>query len=213
MGELLRRRAVMAQADALDSYWDYEWDYTMGKLETQEGFTTDKSGTGGSSLVSDGEKIYTNNNSYYQILASSSGIHSNLRYMPDGYGTLEVVCYGKWYNSTGKGARNLRITLSESSSYRMTIFPWNGKWRLLKAYGDSSSNTEIANAANGTIYTVRIVLKHDVADIYINGDKVCSNIATTDIYAGGSSGVMSQNGGGSSYYAVIKSVKFHLGPD
>ena len=209
MVELLRRREMVQRAS---SYWDYEWDYTMGKLESQEGFTTDKSGTYGSSIISDGEKIYTGSSSYYQIYASGSGIHSNLRYMPNGYGTMEVVCYGKWYNSTGISARNLRITLSESSSYRVTIYPFNGKWRLLKkTSGDS--NTAIADAADNTEYTVRIVLKHDVADIYINGEKVQSNISTTQFGAGGSSGVMHQNGRSSSYYCVLKSLKIHLGPD
>ena len=70
------------------SYWDYEWDYTMGKLEEQTGLSLDHSGTGGSSLISDGEKITTNSGAFFQPYFTSGGIHSNLRTMPDGYGTM-----------------------------------------------------------------------------------------------------------------------------
>lgn len=132
--------------------------------------------------------------------------------MPNGYGTMEVVCYGKWYNTANKNARNLRITVAESSSYRMTIYPFNGKWRVLETTA-GDSNPEIADVENNTEYTIRIVLKHNKADIYINGTKVASDISTTNIGAGSNNGVMSQNGGGSSYYGVIKSLKIHLGPD
>lgn len=205
-----RRREMMRQAAAPTPYWDYEWDVSKGLMESQSGWGLDSSGTGGTALVSDGEKIWTNNSAYRQPYISSSGEMSNLRTMPNGYGTLEVVCYGKWYNTTGKNARNLRITAAESSSYRVTIYPFNGKWRLMKnPSGDT--NTAIADCANNTEYTIRIVMKHETADIYINGEKVQSDIDTTQFAAGPSNSVMSQNGGGSSYYGVVKSFKIHLG--
>lgn len=209
-----RRREMMAQADAPASYWDYEWDYTMGKLEEQPGLSVDKSGTGSSSLISDGEKITTNSSAYFQPYFTSSGIHSNLRTMPDGYGTIEVVCYGVWNNSTSGTRNNLRVTASQSSTNRITIFVFNGKWRLLKhSTTTHASNVAIADAANNTEYTIRIVMKGSAHDIYINGDKVQSDIVGTGFAAGGSNSIMHQNGGGSSYYAVIKSLKIHLGPD
>lgn len=206
-GEILtRRREIMCHAKP---YWDYVWDYTMGKLEEQPGWALDGSGT--SSIIGDGEKISTTS-SYFQPYMKSNGIYSNLRYMPNGYGTMEVICYGVWNNSGN--AKNLRITLGESSSNRVTLFPYNGKWRLLKnSTSSNSANTAIADAANNTLYTIRIVLKGTSHDIYINGTKVQSNITGTGFYAGGSAGVMHQNGGSSSYYAVVRSLKIHAGSD
>lgn len=216
MVSLMQRRREMMQTTPIPSpYWDYEWDYTMGKLESQTGWSTDKSGTSSSSIISDGEKFTANNSSYYQPYIVSGGDLTSLRRFTDGYGTIEVVCYGVWNNSTSGNRYNLRIQAVKDTTNRLVVFPANGKWRLMKvsnANSSNSSNTVIANASNNTEYTVRIVLRNTVADVYINGTKVAEGV-TASAAAGSSNGILYQNGGGSSYYGVIKSLKIHLGQD
>lgn len=208
-----RREMILQSAPSPTPYWDYEWDYTMGKLDAQTGWATDSSGTSSSTLISDGEKFTANNSSFYQAYIVNGGDLTSLRKFTDGYGTIEVVCYGVWNNATSGTRTNLRIHAVKDSTNRLCVFPANGKWRLYKASGANTSqtaNTAIANCSNNTEYTVKIVLRDTVADVYINGTKVVDSVEATAA-AGASNGILYQNGGGSSYYGVIKSLKIHNG--
>lgn len=185
-------------------YWDVSWDYTQGKLESQTGWTSIISGTASSSLESDGEKLIANTNSSITLSIDQNGSLAQYRTFDTGYGTFEVVCYGKWGSS-----QNVRITSAISSTKRMTVYPCSSKWRIMDS-DQSNAGTPIADAFDDTEYTVRIVMKDTTADIYINNTKVASNVSTGDTLYGLSNFVMFQNGG-SGKYAVVKSVKIHMG--
>ena len=185
------------------AYWDYAWDYSMGKLEDQSGWHTD--GTGTTELISDGEKISVGSSAYYQILMDNDNPY---KYMPDGYGTLEVDCYGVF--NTGNGVQNLRITAAKDSTTRLTLIQNKGKWKLLKnATPNSADNTVLADCVDNTAYKVRIVLKGTTADVYLNGEKVASNVSATA--AGGFNNTVMQQNSGSGKYGVIQTFKVHLG--
>ncbi len=212
MGDILRRRGMMAAASGGPSYWDFEWDYSMGKLEEQSGWTYAKSGTAASSLISDGEKVYANNSgAYFQINPQDDNPILN---MPNGYGTLEVTCYGKFYNSTGKGTRNARIFVAgdtASGNSRIQVYAFNGKWRINAAAGDN--NPAIADASNNTVYTIRIALKGSAADIYVNNVLCVEDYDLSSLSTGSKSALQVYSAGGSSYYTVWQSLKIHLGPN
>lgn len=189
-------------------YWDYQWDYTMGKLEEQDGWSADQSGTYTSEIISDGQKFTAASSSYIQPFISSSGALSALRTFSSGYGTFEIVAYG-YYPAA---QQNLRITVAKDSSTRITIMSYSAKWRLYKnSTISSSSNTVLTDATKDTTYTIRIVLKGTTADIYINGAKVASDIEATAA-AGTNNSFMLQNAGANGY-AVVKSLKIHSGTD
>lgn len=202
---LLLRREKKAQETNFIETWDYEWDYTMGKLEEQEGWGVDKSGTGSTSMITNGEKFITSSNSYYQIYPVSAGIHGNLRQFDNGYGILEAVVYGV-FNS---GSPNLRITAKKSATERVTLLQHAGKWKVWDAT-NATNCTVLTDAVNNVEYTARIVFKNTVADIYINGVLVLADYDVTKTKYGGSNGPMHQNGG-NNYYGVLKSLKIKLG--
>ena len=188
--------------------WDFKWDYTMGRLEDQAGLHTDVSGTGGSSMTTDGEKIWSGNtaSNYYQILFDND---SPYKYMPNGYGTIELVCYSVLRND-GNG-NSLRLTCAENATNRLTLLQNDHKWKLMKnSDPTSSSNTTLASITDNTPQTVRIVQKGTKADVFINGTQVATNIDATSA-AGTSNNIMHQNGGGSQYYSVLQSLKIKLG--
>ena len=187
--------------------WDFEWDYTQGKLEDQTGWAIDKSGTASSSLISTGEKITTLNSSYFQIYPRSDGIHADLRrFDTNGYGVVEASASG--YFSTGN-VPNLRITAAASTTKRVTLYPCNGKWRVMDN-NTITAGTAIADYADNTEYTIRIVLKDTTADIYINGTLVKADQSTATTLYGGINSPMGQNMG-SGRYAVLKSFKIKKG--
>lgn len=200
---------MMKQASTPTPYWDYEWDYTMGKLEEQPGFNVDISGTASTTMVTDGEKFVSNSNAYCQVYIPSSGVQGANRYMNNGYGVLEVEFYGKFNKSNG--AHNFRITAAQSSSKRVTLCQSGTslKWRIFDA-NTPGNGTAIASCSDGN-YKVKIVFKDTVADIYINDVLVKANQSTSTTVYGSSNSVMHQNGGGSSYYAKLKSFKIHQG--
>ena len=188
------------------NYWTYEWDYTQGKLEEQTGWNTDTSGTTSSTMISDGQKLTANGNSFYQILPQSG---QAIKTMSDGYGTIEVECYGVW--STGTTAQNLRISAVKDTTNRLSVYVNGNKWRLLyNATPSSSENTVIADAVDNTLYKVRIVLKGTVADVYINDAKVATNVSATS-NATASNSIMQVNATSDSYYSVVKSLKIRVG--
>ena len=206
-GLMLRRQAMMAVKPV--ETWDFEWDYTMGKLEDQTGWGTDKSGSGTSAIIADGEKIYTGGNSYYQIYIGSDGSLASLRNFTSGYGVMEVVMRGK-YNSA---KTNLRITAAVSSTKRVTLFQHNGEWRVMD-HQQIADCTPIADAANDTEYKVRIELKDTVADIYLNDVLIKADQDTSATLYGTSNCIMHQNGNdntGTNYYVVVKSLKIKQG--
>ena len=192
-------------------YWDFEWDYTQGKLEELTDWQAETSGTVSSTMVSDGQKLTAASSSYIELYPLGNGVDAALRLMPNGYGTLEVECYGT-YNNNGN---NLRITAAKDTTNRVTLQSYDKKWRLMKnTTVSSSANTVIADAPANTIQTIRILLKNTTADIFVNGVKVASDIVTTGFSSGTINNLMFQNGGtASSNYEVIRAYRIRLGAE
>ena len=191
-------------------YWDFEWDYTMGKLEEQPGWSVSSSGTVSSTMTSTGEKLTADNNAYIQPYMQSAGVQAANRYMANGYGVLEMTFYGSFYKSSG--AANLRITAAASSTKRVTIMQSGAtlssfRWRVFDN-SSPSQGTELAACSDGT-YKVRIVFKDTVADIYINDELVKANQSTSTSVYGTSNCVMQQNS--RTGYSILKSFKIHQG--
>lgn len=200
MVNLMRRRREMMEQAA--ESWDYEWDYSNGKLEEQTGWKVSINRTASSEMISDGEKLLApTNNSYIQIYMPSE--NSN-RLFTSGYGTLEVTCYGKWWDNND--AVNLRITAAVSGTKRITLFIFNGQWRIYDN-ATKANCTVLRNAVNNTRYTIKIVMRDTVADVYINDVLAVSDFGTDATLYGGINQVMGQNFGGPHNYAVIQSLK------
>ncbi|MBR4636738.1 MAG: hypothetical protein IKO51_10340 [Clostridia bacterium] len=203
---LTERRRMLAQAGAAEQ-WDFKWDYTMGKLEEQTGWTASVSGSGSTSLTANGEEFVTATGSYLQVGPGSNHPQASAlrRFTENGYGVVEAVMYGS-FSPTGA---NLRITAAASNQKRITLFQYGGKWKL---YDNNSivACSVLADAVNNTEYKVRIVFKDTAADIYINGELAAADLDTSKTVYGSTNSVMHQNGG-SGYYAVLKSLKIKCG--
>jgi len=198
---LLRRRELIKSIQPL-SEWDYEWDYTKGKLEEQTGWSYTISKTAYSEIISDGEKlIASSNNSYINLYALTGQAN---RFFTSGYGVLEVVCYGVWWNNSD--AVNLRVTAAVSGTKRITLFVFNNQWRI---YDNSTKAncTVLLNAIDNTKYTIRIVVRATVADVYINNVLAISDFSMDSTIWGSSNSVMGQNFGSARCYGVIQSLK------
>lgn len=211
VGLMQRRREMMRAAS--QPYWDFEWDYTMGKLEEQPGWTSVVNGTASTTLVENGEKFASNNNSTFTVYPVSGGVCDNVRHFTSGYGTMEIVISGKFYKPTN-GVNNFRISAPISSDKRLTLIQAGPssdfKWRVLDN-ATPKNCTAIAPCADNVKYKVKIVMKDTVADIYINDVLVKANQSTSATIYGNLIQAMHQNGGGSSYYTILESLKIHQG--
>lgn len=191
-------------------YWDFEWDYTQGKLENISGWATDITTGYGTSIISDGEKFQGNNTSgYAQLYAASNGQCANVRRMINGIGAMEVTFYCN-YRSTDN---NFRFTIrndDDNNIKRITVFQNNGKLRVFDNYTNSNC-TAIGDFTNNTVYTLRLEMDGTNNKAYIDGSLVY-NSTTQSVY-GGSNGPFWQQGntGGSAYYGVLQSLKLKSG--
>ena len=201
-----RRREMMQMATPPVPYWDYEWDYTKGKLEEQTGWSYTILRTASSEMVSDGEKLLAPSNNSYINLYMPEGNPN--RSFSSGYGTLEVKCYGVWWNNNY--AVNLRITAAISSTKRVTLFVFGNQWRIFDN-ATKANCTVLQSASNNTKYTIKIVMKDTVADIYINGTLVAANVSTSSTVYGSSNSVMQQNSESANRYGVIQYFKLKHG--
>lgn len=199
-----RRRALIA---AQDEKWDFQWDYTQGKLEDVSGVSVNKNG-GSSSLTSNAERFTVpTGGKYYQIYFPSGGALDSVRTMTNGKGVLEVTFVG--HISSVLTSSNIRMTAAESSTKRIVIFPSYNKF---KVYDNSSVNncTAIGDYANDTEYVVRIVYKGTTADVYVNGSLIKTNVSTGISVAGTSNCLLFQNIG-DGYYVDLKSLRIRVG--
>lgn len=206
---LAERRRILAQAGTAEQ-WDFEWDYTMGKLEDMAGWTGYVSrGTGSSVMTESGEKLCTGagptqDGSQYIISPQSTNA---LYSFSNGYGVIEVVTSGVYYPTN---AENLRITAFASSSKRIGLLQSNGKWRILNT-SLVQNCTPIADVVDNIEYKVRIVFKDVTADIYINDVLVKADFSTSATLYGSMNSLVHQNGHGPDYYAVIRSYRIKNG--
>lgn len=191
---------------AQDEKWDFQWDYTQGKLENISGVSVNATG-GSSSLTSNAERFTVpTDGKYYQIYFPSGGALDSVRTMTNGKGVLEVTFVG--HISSVSTSTNIRMTAAESSTTRIVIFPSANKF---KVYDNSFINrcTAISDYVNDTEYVVRIVYKGTTADVYVNGELI-TNVSTDISVAGTSNCLLFQNIG-EGYYVDLKSFRIRVG--
>ena len=186
-------------------FWTFEWDYSMGKLESQTDWNSEVGGTASSSLVTSGERFISNESgtNYIQVFPIAG---NPLKTMADGKGTVQITFVG----NIGTGnVHNFRMSTAKDATQRMQILIAQGKFRVFSNSTPSSCQA-IADYANGVEYTVKMVLRQTVADIYINGVLVGDGIQASIVVGGQSNYLMAQNLG-SGHYIDLKSYKIRLG--
>ena len=185
--------------------WDFEWDYSMGKLEEQTGWAIDTLGTTSSTLQSNGQKVTAaGTNSYYQIYPSREGNLAWLRTMPNGIGVIECEVYIHLVNTNHQ---NCRINIVESSSNRFCIYQAAGKWRKMDNNA-MQSGTAIADFTNNTTTIVRLEMNGSSVNVYLN-NSLAGTISTSGTLYGSSNSIMPQNMG--TGYIILKTFKLRVG--
>lgn len=184
-------------------YWNFEWDYSMGRLEDQQYWHADIAGTCSSTLEENGQKL---------VAAALSG--RNISIVPadadyyriiNGKGTIEAVA-------------SLHETASTTVGFKLGIGPANGVERaggiLTTTAGQmfntyiGSTETPIISVQNDRDYTFRLVMDGNVGYVYLDGQLVKTIEAPADTVYAGRCQVGWQNGG-SGNYCLLKSVKIY----
>lgn len=138
------------------SEWDYEWDYTKGLLNAND--------NGFSKITSGGSVAITNN--YLEFKGKSSSYTSYA--MSTGYSTgvmeAELWSYSnaQMQMRFGNGEYGIGIRLQTSTNYK-------------GVYLGTGLDTKLKNAVASTKYTIRLVLKGEKADVYVNNELVLNN--------------------------------------
>ena len=192
--------------------WDYAWDYSMGKLEEQTGWYTDKSSSGiSSSIVTGGEKIaQTTGDRYIQFLINSGGSLASVRYMTTGYGVVECIMSGNHPEASVTNGR-FRVAAVKDTSCRISLIDDSGKWRI-RNNATASLCTPVADFVNNTEYKIRLVLKNTTADVYINDTLVVEDVDTSTVTSDGSNSmiVMPGYGSGEDYNVILKAFRIKV---
>lgn len=155
---LIRRREMVIPFQQKE--WDYEWDASKG-LPNNNGFTKATSG-GSVSLAS----------TYLQFNGTSSSYTSYV--WPTDYltGVIEAELYSSSQAQMrlyfGNGTYGVGIRLQTSSNYK-------------GVYWGTSVSTKLVSASADTKYKVRLVLKGDVADVYVNDVIKATDKSVTDL--------------------------------
>lgn len=191
----------------VSGYWDYEWDYTMGKLEDQDGWTVDSSG-GSTTLISDSEHFTTPANTYYQIHLRSEGSLASVRKMPDGVGVIEISFRGH-FNHDGTTNKNIQLCAVGSTTNRIAIIATKNKFRIFDS-NNIAACTAIGDYEDDTDYILKIVCKGVTADVYVNGEKIGSDVSMSTSQSGTSNNIMAHNLG-TGYYFDLKYLKIRVG--
>lgn len=190
------------------AYWDYEWDYSMGKLEEQTGWELSKSSSGASTSLTATAERFTSDGAtkYLQPHITTGGSLSALMYMTNGLGVIQITFVGHLNSSV---ANTLDLMAVENDTNRVRVFAHAGKWKI-RDYSAAANCTAIGNYSNDTEYTCKLVCKGTKADFYVNGTVMASDISMS-LSVSGTQNCIIFNGGGSSYYADLKSLKLKVG--
>lgn len=192
------------------AYWDFEWDYTMGKIEEQTGWLLDKSSSGASSsLTGSAERIVTSSSgSYFQCYINPDGVYAALRNFADGRGVLECTFVGHY--STAADYTNLELRAVNTTTNRVAICINKNMKFVLETNSSPASSLVLADFVNDTEYTARIVCKGTTADLYLNGTLAYSDIDMSSAIYGAHTCLMLQRQG-SGFYTDLKAVKIKAG--
>ena len=200
---ILRRRALMETT--VGETWDFQWDYSKGKLEDQPGWEKVVSGSASSTMTSDGERFSTAGSSsdYYIVRPQSS---SPLRTMTGGLGVMEVTFSGNI--ATGTKVTNFEIRAVESASKRIGTAITDTQGRINITVRDRNG-TIICQFESNVVYTVRVEMKASGADVYVNGVKKLSDFSLSASLYGAYNGVVAIGLGNNSL--TLKALKIKAG--
>lgn len=177
MGDILRRRAMMAKAADPASDWDFVWDYTKG-LPGANGLIKDVQGT----LVT--ERLDTDG-LYLAIRAPVTKNKVHYRYSNN---YTKSVMEVKFRTSASTATRGY-IALSANGVDGVSVM-WSYSTQYKGIYlCDSSSEgsmTKLESVALSTEYTVRLVLNDGYADVYINDVLQKQDVDISTLYYGDS---------------------------
>lgn len=197
MDMMTRRRAMMAGI-ALPE-WDVEWDGTDGVLPTAEGFTKTINGTVTEQQLSQSVQI------------KPKGSTSWLRYNYDsndvvGVIEAEVAIFtknGYFILRFGNGTEELSIRIQYSDNY---------KGIYLRDATTLSSMTKLATIALSTRYVIKMVLRANDADVYLDGTPIATGIdLSTLAYATDYKGIAYQATSSSETQGNVYTLKLKLG--
>lgn len=178
--------------------WDYYWDYTMG-LPENNGVTKGTNGTVYISMQDDGLNIYTNigwgNRAQYNfpVKKPTTGVFE-VSFIPHTNGGNNGVC--SWQCSLGNDDYGVRL---------------NGSRNKIKLYDNEQYGlgTDVANLPQDVETTLKIVLKGDAFDVYVNDvKKISDRSATGMLYS--TTTLFVVGGVTSPYYVKLRSLKYKV---
>lgn len=197
-----RRRALMETT--VGETWDFQWDYSKGKLEDQPGWEKVVSGSASSTMTSDGERFSTaGSHSDYCIVRPQSS--SPLRTMTGGLGIMEVTFFGNIATGINE---NFEIRVVESASKRISTAITGTQGRLNITVQDRNE-TIICPFESNIVYTVRVEMKASGADVYVNGVIKLSDFSLSASLYGAYNGVLAIGLGNNSL--TLKALKIKAG--
>lgn len=196
---MLRRRGMMAAAAAPAPEWDVEWDGTSGSEPTAQGFNKTTSGTASVAMGSVSAKV----------TVKGSGSYCNYNYPSDAsIGVLEAVVGvfttgGFIFVKLGNGTHEISVALYVNSSYQGIY---------LRNSTTQANRTKLTNASVNTRYTIRLVLRANDADVYVDGVLVAQNVDLSTIpYNSNEKSVAAHTSINSNTQDNLYSIKLKLG--
>ena len=178
---------------------DYYWDYTMGFPE-DNGMIKTTNNTVNISMESDGLKINTaNGNSHYVTY-----------WFPDPAkrlttGTVEVQFIGHM-NGGNNALRNLLIRIG-NNDFGACITTSRNRFKLYDDASQPGGGTDIMAFTSDVKQTVKLVLKGETFDFYVNGVKKLSDKPATGMQYSAITGIWAGNITSPSYWVKLCSIK------
>lgn len=171
--------------------WDFEWDYTMGKM-SENGFST--SGTVRETIASD----------YCQLRADGSWLSlvPSTGQMQDQKGVAEIVL-NVIASTNGYGIFNTCIAIGDGTV--SAYLACNADNWILRDNNDSTKTTVLAPLRKGVWQTIRIELNGATWALYIDGELISDNLDSSIVKA--NNAIMQISKGTTRY----QSVKYKFG--
>lgn len=183
------------------SAWDLEWDYTMGVLPSDAGFSINITGTAQNTLTDEGYRMAGNNGSITTIRFSQDPFK-------DEKGTLEFTFKAN-LNGGSNTSRNLIFSIGNDTN-GVAINTSRNAFRLY-SNSEAGSGTSVHAYVNETEYTAKLVLDGDEYRFYLDNTLLSSGEATS-MYNASTSYLQAFNIiGANGFYVLLKSIKFKAG--
>ena len=166
MADLLIRRRLMIPQDEILPEWDLEWVSHDDGYPTTKGFTlwTNGSGTGSISLTDYYTKITAKNSyeaayhlPYFDTTPQKIVCEAKMKIGTSSQGG----CYLQVSNATSaSNYKSIRVRVQHSTNYK-GIYVYDTGTSL-------STATKLQSASLDTLYTLKVIVDGDYADIYVN---------------------------------------------